>query len=109
MASGSATPAARQSSGWTARACSIEFHDLREDGLTDGQVRQWLASPLSAQLLNRRSTTWRNLPEAQRCESGDSLVGLLLAHPTLIKRPLFERDGELLAIGFKPETLQAAL
>ena len=85
------------------------FHDLRADGLERAQIERWMASPLADRLVNRRSTTWRGLDEGQRAAEGSALVDLLLEHPTLIKRPLLERDGALLAVGFDPGTLRERL
>lgn len=81
------------------------FHDLRADGLEADGLRSWLDSAFADQLVNRRSTTWRGLTDAERSASGEALVALLLAHPTLVKRPVFERNGAVLALGFKPADL----
>ena len=90
---------------------SIEhrFHDLRADGLDAARVESWLASPFAAQIVNRRSTTWRGLTEAQKQMAGKALAGLLLANPTLVKRPVFTVDGEIVAVGFDTTTLAARL
>ena len=85
------------------------FHDLRVDGLDADRLQGWLASAFADQLVNRRSTTWRGLDEAERSASGEALIALLLAHPTLVKRPLFERNGAVLALGFKPAELAERL
>jgi Spx/MgsR family transcriptional regulator len=84
------------------------FHDFRVDGLDRARVDAWLNSSIAPALVNRRSTTWRGLSELDRDVAGDMLVNLLLANPTLIKRPVFEAPG-LLAVGFDPATLEQAL
>ncbi len=80
------------------------FHDFRADGLDRGLVEDWLASPVSEVLVNRRSTTWRHLSDSEKAASGDARVDLLLAHPTLIKRPVFVAPGWL-SVGFDPDGL----
>lgn len=75
------------------------FHDLRVDGLEADRLRTWLASDFADRLVNRRSTTWRGLSEAEKASDGEALVDLLLAHPTLVKRPLIEEDGALVSVG----------
>lgn len=85
------------------------FHDLRVDGLEEELLGGWLATPFADQLVNRRSTTWRSLSEAEKAATGSALTGLLLSHPTLIKRPIFEKDGDVCAVGFKPEALSPHL
>jgi len=80
------------------------FHDFRVDGLPADLLQSWLASPYAGQLVNRRSTTWRQLSDAQREFEGEALLELLLEQPTLIKRPVFVTD-DIVAIGFNPKDL----
>ncbi len=81
------------------------FHDFRTDGLQAELLQAWLDSDFSDKLVNRRSTTWRQLSEAQRQSEGESLLKLLLQFPTLIKRPVFVID-QIVAIGFNPKELE---
>lgn len=75
------------------------FHDLRADGLAPALVKSWLESPHADVLVNRRSTTWRGLSDADKASTGKDLQALLLAHPTLIKRPVYMEGDTLLGIG----------
>ena len=84
------------------------FHDFRVDGLLPETLAAWMASPFAALLVNRRSTTWRQLSDQQRQSTGDALLALLLEHPTLIKRPVFVA-GKIIAVGFKPNELEGLL
>ena len=93
----------RKALKWLEGRVAHRFHDLRVDGLERGMVEEWLASDFSDALVNKRSTTWRQLTEAERDAAGDELVNLLLANPTLIKRPIFVED-DVVAVGFTPET-----
>ena len=81
------------------------FHDFRTDGLPTELLRTWLDSEFSDKLVNRRSTTWRQLSETQRQSEGETLLNLLLQFPTLIKRPVFVKD-QIVAIGFNPKDLE---
>lgn len=96
-----------------ARGVDHRFHDLRSDGLDRARVSNWLASPFADGLVNRRSTTWRNLDETARAASGAALADLLLAHPTLVKRPVIsagpEAGDDVIAVGFNPALLQTSL
>jgi arsenate reductase len=82
------------------------FHDFRSDGLPPGLLQSWLDSDFSDRLVNRRSTTWRQLSEAQRQSEGEALLNLLLEFPTLIKRPVMVTD-RIVAIGFNPKDLES--
>jgi Spx/MgsR family transcriptional regulator len=75
------------------------FHDFRVDGLQPELLQEWLDSSFADKLVNRRSTTWRQLTEAQRQSGGEDLLNLLLEHPTLIKRPVFVTD-RIAVVGF---------
>ena len=87
-----------------AQGIEHQFHDFRVDGLDRKMLKAWLASPFAEQLVNRRSTTWRQLSDQQREMQGAGQLQLLLENPTLIKRPVFVRD-EIVAVGFKPQEL----
>jgi len=84
------------------------FHDLKKEGLTAAQRSHWLSQQPLSKLLNKRSTTWRQLPSEIRTaiEQGD--LAQLAAHPTLIKRPVVEISGRIL-VGFDPQNWQSAL
>ncbi len=87
------------------------FHDLRADGLPSGRVERWLAAAGWEALVNRRSTTWRGLNEAEKAAAGSGgAAALLERHPTLIKRPVIEA-GDKLIVGLAPpqQTELAAL
>lgn len=84
------------------------FHDFRVDGLDANSLSAWVKAAGWEKLLNRRGTTWRNLPDAEK--DGVDEAGaetLMAANPTLIKRPVFEADGQVL-VGFG-DAEQAAL
>jgi len=85
-----------------ARGVIYSFHDVREDGLTKAQVEGWVKQLGFGRVLNKSSTTWRELPEADKSGlDAKKAVALLLAHPTLVKRPLLDQAGSL-SVGFKP-------
>ena len=80
------------------------FHDFRVDGLQASLLQKWMDTSFSDKLINRRSTTWRQLTIEQRQFEGDEKLGLLLEHPTLIKRPVFVTH-DIVALGFNPKEL----
>jgi Spx/MgsR family transcriptional regulator len=78
------------------------FHDLRDDGLPPGGVQRWLAAAGWETLVNRRSTTWRGLSEAEQAAAGSGgAAALVERYPTLIKRPVIEA-GDTLIVGLAP-------
>ncbi|MDB5801594.1 MAG: arsenate reductase [Rhodocyclales bacterium] len=90
----------------TEQGVAYSFHDFRKDGLTDSRLQAWTAQADWKLLLNTRGTTWRKLAESERVASDAlSAQALMLAHPSLIKRPVVETDKGLL-IGFDPAAWQ---
>lgn len=84
------------------------FIDFRKDGLKEADLDRWLEAVGWEALLNRRSTSWRALSEEDKANpDADKARSLMLANPTLIKRPVFD-DGERIVVGFA-KAQQAAL
>lgn len=90
------------------RGVNYQFHDLRADGLSAEQVTGWLHE-LGMDLVNQRSTSWKALDEATREQlTAANATPVILAHPTLIKRPLLDTGRER-RVGFKPDDYAALL
>ena len=91
-----------------ANGIAYSFHDIRQAGLGETEIGGWAAKAGWETLLNRRGTTWRGLPDAER-EGVDEAraIRLMAAHPALMKRPVFVSSGAVL-VGFDPE-VQARL
>lgn len=84
-----------------AKGIDYRFHDLRDDGLDAERLDAWLARLPLDTLLNRRSTTWRQLGDAEKEDIDTARAhALMLAYPTLIKRPLLDTDNDL-RVGYR--------
>ena len=85
------------------REIDFEFHDYRKQGL-DPELLHDLVSGLGWEaLLNRRGTTWRNLPDATKNNIEEiSAIEAMLQNPALIKRPILAK-GDTLHLGFNAE------
>ena len=80
------------------------YHDLRNDGIDTATLESWLTRLPADKLLNRRSTTWKQLdPQIRDTLRDDDIPALLAAHPTLIKRPVLD-TGNHLTTGFDDKT-----
>jgi len=86
----------------------FENHDVRADGMNSAIVIPIVEALGWEVALNRRSTTWRGLSKADK-EGIDNAkaIGLILEYPTLMKRPVFEKNGIFIA-GFDAKA-QAAV
>ncbi|MEC9341524.1 MAG: arsenate reductase [Pseudomonadota bacterium] len=82
------------------RGVDYRFHDLRADRIDPSTLNEWLEAVGADVLINRRSTTWKQLTETQRSRAaGTGAAELLADHPTLIKRPVLVVDAEI-TVGF---------
>lgn len=86
------------------------FHDYKLSGIDAATLAGWVKAHGWETVLNRAGTTFRGLPEADRQDlDAEKAIGLMLANPSMIKRPvLVKKTGESL-VGFKPETYRAFL
>jgi Spx/MgsR family transcriptional regulator len=81
---------------------SIEFHDFKKHGLSATVAQNWLQQTEWERLVNRNGLTWRGLDEQRKQQVCDqiSALDLMLEKTSVIKRPILERDGKLLHVGF---------
>ncbi len=84
------------------------FHDYRKDGITKEKLRTWCREENWEKLLNKQSVSWRKLsPEVQGAIiSATKAIPILLQNPTMIKRPVIEKDGNIIQVGFNEEDLK---
>lgn len=90
------------------RAFRYEFRDVRGDGFSDEELDSWIAAVGWEALLNRKSRTWRDLPEDDRAGLDAAKArSLLQAHPTLIKRPVIDATRGTITAGWTPDVRKA--
>lgn len=84
----------------------FEFHDYKTKGITESTLKEWSKQVGWESLVNKRGTTWRQLDESRQSgvTSEKSAIALMLEKTSVIKRPLLEKDGKVLALGFDEAT-----
>lgn len=82
----------------------VAFRDIRAEPLSAAERAEFVAA-FGERIVNRASTTWRGLSQAQRAAPPEAL---LAAHPTLMKRPVI-RAGDRLHLGWTEEVRAALL
>lgn len=93
----------------TGHGIDHDFHDYRKAGVDRGRLAAWVSEHGWQTVLNRAGTTFRALPEADKADlDADMAVALMLAQPSMIKRPVLDLGGRTL-VGFKPELYASAL
>ncbi|QEY24618.1 arsenate reductase [Neisseria animalis] len=84
-----------------------EFVDFKKHAPDEALLTAWLQQVSLEILLNKRGTTWRKLSEAeqQEAQTQQGAIRLLAANPSMIKRPVLEKDGSV-RVGFSAENYQ---
>jgi len=84
-----------------AHGIAYAFHDYKAEGIARERLAGWVERAGWAALLNRSGTTFRKLPDAAKADlDAAKAIELMLAQPSMIKRPVLEA-GDRLLVGFK--------
>jgi Spx/MgsR family transcriptional regulator len=84
------------------KGLAYTFHDYKKQGADAAQVARWVAQAGLDKVLNKAGTTFRKLADADKADlTVEKAVALMVAQPSLIKRPIVEYPGGLV-VGFKP-------
>lgn len=80
------------------------FHDYKTTGIARERLERWEKTVGWETLLNRAGTTFRKLPDKDKTGlSAKKAMTLMLAQPSMIKRPVLDIGGGKLLVGFTPE------
>jgi len=92
-----------------AQGIAHDFHDYKKQGVPARRLSQWISDKGWEVLLNRRGTTFHKLDEAEKSDIDAARAeALMIAHPSMIKRPVAEHAGGIL-VGFNEADWAAAL
>ena len=98
----------RKARAWLdAAGIAHDFHDYKTAGIDAARLQAWCGEFGWEAVLNRAGTTFRKLPETARTDLDEGrAIALMLAQPSMIKRPMLELGGRRL-LGFAPERYAA--
>jgi arsenate reductase len=92
------------------RGVAYAFHDYKTAGIERDRLERWERKVGWETLLNRAGTTFRKLPDKDKADlDAKKAMALMLAQPSMIKRPVLDLGGGKLLVGFAPEQYQKAL
>ena len=92
------------------RGVAYDFHDYKTQGIDKAKLEGWAKKAGWETLLNRAGTTFRKLPDKDKDNVTEKkAIALMLAQPSMIKRPVLELPRGRLLVGFNPEGYKAAL
>ena len=100
----------KRSRAWLAEHdVGFVFHDFKKSGVPPARLDAWLAAAGWERLLNRKGTAWRKLDEPLREGVVDaaSARAVMLAHSSVIKRPVVEWGARTITVGFDPASWQS--
>ena len=90
------------------RGVKYAFHDYKAAGIDKAKLEGWAKKAGWETLLNKAGTTFRKLPDADKEGLTEKkAIALMLAQPSMIKRPVLELAGGKLLVGFKPDEYAA--
>jgi arsenate reductase len=85
------------------RGVAYDFHDYKARGIERGKLEGWAKKAGWETLLNKAGTTFRKLPDKDKESLTEKkAIALMLAQPSMIKRPVLEMGGGKILVGFKP-------
>lgn len=102
----------KKARAWLAgQGVNVQFHDFKKLGVPAAELDRWLAALGWEQVLNRQGTTWRKLDEATRAAVGstEQARAVMLAHPSVIKRPVVAWPDGSFSVGFDAAAWQHRL
>ena len=82
-----------------------EFHDYKKVGISEEKIQEWLTQKPWDVLINRAGTTWKKLSEEEKATNNGTAIELMIAKPSMIKRPIIETD-KIIVMGFNSDTYQ---
>lgn len=86
------------------------FHDYKSAGIERDKLEKWAKKAGWETLINKAGTTFKKLPDRDKESLTEkTALALMLAQPSMIKRPVLELPGGKLVVGFKPELYEDAL
>jgi Spx/MgsR family transcriptional regulator len=89
----------------TANGVDHTFHDFKKLGVPADQLPHWIKAVGWEKLVNRQGTTWRKLDAATQSTVVDAMsaIALMLANPSVVKRPVVAWGNGDVTVGFSPE------
>jgi arsenate reductase len=93
----------KKARAWLAeQGAEYVFHDYKKQGVPADRLDAWIEAVGWEALVNRQGTTWRKFDDATKACVVDaaSAMALMVANASVIKRPVIEKDGQVLSVGF---------
>jgi arsenate reductase (glutaredoxin) len=88
-----------------AKNIKFEFHDYKAEGISEEKLKSWSKQVGWEKILNKKSTTWRDLSEADQLKvtNEKAAIEVMKEKTSIIKRPLIEKNDKVMTVGFNEE------
>jgi Spx/MgsR family transcriptional regulator len=88
-----------------AKGLDYDFHDYKKNGIKEDKIGEWMQQLEPARLINNRGMTFRKFSEDMKANFADAAIAkeMMLANQSVIKRPIIEKDGKVVVLGFDEE------
>ncbi len=86
------------------------FHNFKKEPPTESQLTEWLNQTSWETLVNRAGMTWRKLTDEEKSavNNNASAIALMIAKPSVIKRPVAINNNKIITIGYKEDAYEEA-
>ena len=93
-----------------ANKIAFTFHDYKQEGISKTKLEAWCKKTGWETILNKRSTTWRELSEAEQKKviNQPAAIKIMMEHNSIIKRPVIEINEKLI-VGFNEDEIKRAI
>ena len=92
------------------KGVAYDFHDYKTKGIERAKLEGWAKKAGWETLLNKAGTTFKKLPDKDKANVTEKkAIALMLAQPSMIKRPVLELPGGKILVGFRPEEYAASV
>ncbi|MBO0949428.1 ArsC family reductase [Fibrella forsythiae] len=82
---------------------AYQFHDYKKQGIDRATIERWLTQKSWEELVNRAGATWKKLPDNEKPTDAEGAIALMVEKTSVIRRPLIESNGRIVALGFKAD------
>jgi len=89
----------------------FDFHDYKTKGISEAKLKEWIAQVGWESLVNKKGTTFKQLDESTKAKinNASSAIQLMMEKTSVIKRPLIEKDGKVLMLGYDEKEYEKKL
>jgi len=92
------------------KGVAYDFHDYKSQGIDKAKLEGWAKKAGWETIINRAGLTFKKLPDKDKEGLTEKkAIALMLAQPSMIKRPVLELTGGKLLVGFNPDTYKGAV